>query len=212
MRILLFDPCPIYGFGLKHLLATYRPGWKLEQVADREAIPNRAAFDLLLYYVPVGSFDYRAIVDLRSGQGRKFKAVALTEYIDDELFVDFLNYEWDGLLIKPNQITDIAEALELVAQDGRYYSERVQSNIHRLLIRRRVTEQLRLELTETEQKILTLICRQRSSKQIAADIGLTHRTVEKYRDQLMKKTSSHNMVGLVLFAISRGYFVIDPDR
>lgn len=63
-------------------------------------------------------------------------------------------------------------------------------------------------LTQREIEITQLICQEKASKEIAAIVGLAHRTVEKYREKLFEKTGVVNMVGLVNWAVINGYW--DP--
>jgi DNA-binding NarL/FixJ family response regulator len=62
--------------------------------------------------------------------------------------------------------------------------------------------------SEKETEIMRLICEQLSSKQIAERTNLTHRTVEKYRENIMQKTNSLNLAGIVVYAIKEGIFKV----
>jgi DNA-binding NarL/FixJ family response regulator len=57
------------------------------------------------------------------------------------------------------------------------------------------------KFTSKEVKIIRLICEQHTSKEIAKELGLSHRTIESCRETILKKTRSKNIVGAVLFAI-----------
>lgn len=61
-------------------------------------------------------------------------------------------------------------------------------------------------LTATEIKIIQLICRQYTSKEIAEKLGLSFRTIEDYRTKIQVKTKSRNMVGVVIFALKNDLF------
>jgi DNA-binding CsgD family transcriptional regulator len=65
-----------------------------------------------------------------------------------------------------------------------------------------------IEFNPTEIRIIKLICRQLSAKEIADKLGLSFRTVEEYRMRIMKKTKSKNVVGIALFAVKHKYHMI----
>lgn len=66
------------------------------------------------------------------------------------------------------------------------------------------------ELTPRETQVLRLVAMGMSYKQIAAELGLSHRTVQNHVQNTLTKLQLHNRVQLVRFAISRGLDGVDP--
>ncbi len=64
-------------------------------------------------------------------------------------------------------------------------------------------------LTNREEEILKLICEENSNKEISEKLFISDHTISCHRTNLLKKTNSKNMVGLVRFAIRHEIF-IDP--
>lgn len=64
-------------------------------------------------------------------------------------------------------------------------------------------------LSEREVEILTLICRQLGTKEIAEKLGISERTVEGHRKNMMKKTSTKNIVGLILWGIKNQMVAVE---
>jgi DNA-binding CsgD family transcriptional regulator len=60
------------------------------------------------------------------------------------------------------------------------------------------------ELTAQELRIVKLICKQLTSKEIADKVGLSYRTVEEYRGNIEKKIGAKNSVGIALYALKHG--------
>jgi DNA-binding NarL/FixJ family response regulator len=60
------------------------------------------------------------------------------------------------------------------------------------------------ELTSREAEVLQLIAEGFSNKQIAAELGISIKTVEKHRQQVMNKLNIHDVAGLTRYAITRG--------
>jgi DNA-binding CsgD family transcriptional regulator len=59
-------------------------------------------------------------------------------------------------------------------------------------------------LTPRQREILQLVAEGHTSKDIAGKLGLSHRTVETHRNQLMKRLDIHDLSGLVRFAVRAG--------
>jgi two-component system, NarL family, nitrate/nitrite response regulator NarL len=60
-------------------------------------------------------------------------------------------------------------------------------------------------LTKREIEVLRLIVRERSSKQIAQDLGISLHTVETHRKNLYSKTKAASVIGLVIYAYNHHY-------
>ncbi len=68
-------------------------------------------------------------------------------------------------------------------------------------------------LTSREIEVWRLIAESRSNKQIASDLSISVKTVEKHRQNLMNKISIHDTAGLTRYALAAGIIesiVIDP--
>jgi DNA-binding NarL/FixJ family response regulator len=61
-----------------------------------------------------------------------------------------------------------------------------------------------IELTSRESEVLQLIAEGLPNKQIAAELGISIKTVEKHRQQVMNKLNIHDVAGLTRYAISKG--------
>ncbi len=64
------------------------------------------------------------------------------------------------------------------------------------------------DITERERTILYKICEQKTSKQIAYEMGISVRTVEGARADIMFKLQTTSMVGLVIHAIQNKIYEI----
>lgn len=58
-------------------------------------------------------------------------------------------------------------------------------------------------LTRQEIRILQLICTEKSNQEIAEELYISKSTVEWHKNQLIEKTGSKNVVGLVMYAIKQ---------
>jgi DNA-binding NarL/FixJ family response regulator len=66
-----------------------------------------------------------------------------------------------------------------------------------------------LRFSEREVSVIRLICEQFTTKEIASKLGLSHRTIDSYRDTIQQKTNSKNMVGIALYAVKKGIYKLE---
>lgn len=69
-----------------------------------------------------------------------------------------------------------------------------------------------MELTKTELRVIKLICKDKTSKEIGEQLGYTYRTVEDHRNRINKKLKTNSAVGVVLWAIKHGVFRIKVEN
>jgi DNA-binding NarL/FixJ family response regulator len=67
-------------------------------------------------------------------------------------------------------------------------------------------EQINVSFTEVEEEVLRLVCQQKSSSEISHELGISVRTVESRKRNMMLKTNSKNMIGVVMIFIRSGHF------
>lgn len=65
-----------------------------------------------------------------------------------------------------------------------------------------------LNLTETDIKVIELICKEYGTPEIAIKLKLSSRTIEGIRYRILQKTKSKNVVGIVKYAIKNKIYVI----
>jgi DNA-binding NarL/FixJ family response regulator len=130
-------------------------------------------------------------------------------FSDDVYVIDMLQAGASGYVLKNAHYDELVKASRIVMSGGYYFcndaSEKIQSflKIHALNSLTKVQDPV---LTDREIQIIQLICEQLTTKEIAANLGLSQRTVDTYRDVIQKKTNSKNMAGVVLYAVKYGLY------
>lgn len=64
------------------------------------------------------------------------------------------------------------------------------------------------KFTPAEQRVIRLVCQQYTSEEIADELGLSKRTVEGYRANILEKMKAKNSVGILIYAVKNGLFKI----
>jgi DNA-binding NarL/FixJ family response regulator len=115
-----------------------------------------------------------------------------------------------GYLLKHASAEMLGQAIREVHRGGAFFSPGVAKHIaahcHNIAAFRHASTSL-AALTARECEVLQMIAEGYGTKQIAVELGLSGKTVEKHRQRLMEKLEIHNIAGLTRYAVIHG--VID---
>lgn len=129
------------------------------------------------------------------------KIIILTMEDDEQYILHLVDSGINGYLNKSAEPEEVEMAIEKVLTMDYYFPEEISGLIYRNLKKFGKSKiKMTVEFTEQEKQILELICRQRTTAEIAENINLSIRTVEGYRKKLLVKTGARNIVGLVVYA------------
>jgi DNA-binding NarL/FixJ family response regulator len=115
-----------------------------------------------------------------------------------------------GYMLKECDFDDLVQAIEAVAAGQSYLSPRVANIVLESISKKtapNVGGCVQETLTLREQHILQLLTEGKSAKQIALRLGLSVKTIEASRRQIMKKADSSNLADLTKYAIRQGLTV-----
>ncbi len=135
------------------------------------------------------------------------KVLILSSYCDVELVEHLLQAGAAGYVTKDSAAELLAAAIRAVHRGNGFFSPGISRRLrHRQFepARREKPAGLRPELTSRQVEVLQLIAEGLGTKQIAAKLGLSQKTVGKHRQSLMKRLDVHEIAGLTRYAISRG--------
>ena len=134
----------------------------------------------------------------------KTKVIAISMYEDDQHMTDMFHNGAMGYLFKNTDLEEIKNALIEVVFNGRYYWPKEMNSklFNKVILKKRAQHNSYNELfSSREKEIISLICREYSTKEIADHLHLSQKTIAWHRENLMQKSQSKNTAGLVVFAI-----------
>lgn len=135
------------------------------------------------------------------------KIIALSMYSDENYYLSMIEAGACGFLLKNSNFQEVEKAITDVYNDKSYISIEILNNILKQPQKTSLTN-VNEELTERESEILLLICKGLTNNEIADRLGLSKRTVDKHRENLLLKTQSKNTANLVIYAIKNGFLKI----
>ncbi len=204
--IILADDHPIFRQGLRQLIEKESG---LRVIAEAE--DGRTALELIETRLPSV-----AVLDLDmpemdgfavAGQSRKLnlpvKVVILTMHKDELHFNHAIDVGVSGYVIKDGAAHEIINCIKTVKTGSQYFSPAVSSFLlNRSRRAARAQTQFGLvELTPTERRILFLLAELKTSKDIAAELSISPRTVDNHRAHICSKLNLQGSHALVKFAL-----------
>ncbi len=99
-------------------------------------------------------------------------------------------------MLKKYTHQELLQAVMVVKQGGQYWSP----EINRILIKGISQPEVNPCLTDRELEVLQLLIQECTSKEIAEKLFISERTVETHRKNLMRKTNSSGIVGLIKYS------------
>jgi DNA-binding NarL/FixJ family response regulator len=110
-----------------------------------------------------------------------------------------------GYMLKDADPTELELALTAVARGDTYLSPAVSRHVIDEYVRRVSDRAGPLDsLTPRQREVLQLIAEGQTTRQIAQELGVSAKTVETHRAQLMERLDIHDIAGLVRFAVRTG--------
>ena len=141
----------------------------------------------------------------------EIKVLALSMLDDENAIIRMIKNGARGYLLKESEPGELRDAINAVLQKGFYYSEMVTGRLVHSISghdTESYNSQQVIQLTEREIDFLKLACTEMTYKEIAAEMHLSPRTIDGYRDALFFKLDIKTRTGLVIYAIKNGIYKI----
>ncbi len=135
------------------------------------------------------------------------KVLILSMYDNCEYVLESVRAGAHGYLLKDGAAQELATAIRAVLSGEAYFSPVVAARLTEAVRGDLSREQGRASLqalTGREREVLHGIARGLTNKEIAGELGISHRTVETHRESLMRKLSIRTVAGLTKFALEYG--------
>ena len=134
------------------------------------------------------------------------RVIIVSMYCSEEDVLQALRSGASGYLLKNSAPTEIALAIDAVMSGGVYLSPQVsKSVVDGYLDRVKMNSQSSGTLSPRQREVLSLVAQGLSTKEIARRLGISGKTVETHRTQLMARLDIHEVAGLVRYAIKVGF-------
>ena len=135
----------------------------------------------------------------------ELKIVTLSMFGDENYYSRMVQAGAKGFLMKDSPMDEVLQAIETVTGGGTYFCEEVlQSLTSRMQTVESEYGESDERLSTREIEILVCVCRGLSNQEIADELFISKRTVDKHRANILEKTGCKNTASLVVYAVKHG--------
>lgn len=213
IKLFLVDDHKMIREGLKNFLSEnddFEIVAEAENGVDCLNQMENVSVDILLTDLNMPEMDGLELTKAMKEKHPDVKIIALTMMGESQHIKQMLAEGAMGYLLKDCSEEQLTTAIRSVYNDGTYYSPEVTNiilnNIRKVKPAKTSKVVTEMPLTEREKEILHLILKEMSNKEIADTLFVSIRTVDAHKRNLLDKTGSKNVAGLVLYAIERQLF------
>jgi len=208
-RILVADDHEVVRRGLCALLRG-QTDWEVcgEAANGREAVDKALKLKPEVVILDIGMPSLNGLEATRQilKASPEIKVLILTLHDSDQVVQEVLNAGARGFLLKSDAARDLVAAVEALRRDKIYFTPKVAAMVLDGYLRRnapRTEPELpsRSRLTPREREIVQLLAEGKSSKEVAVVLGLSVKTAETHRSNIMRKLELHCVSDLVLYAV-----------
>jgi len=220
-RILVADDHEVVRRGLCALLQG-QPDWEVcgEAGDGREALEKTQKLKPDVVILDIGMPSLNGLEATRQilKTMPHTKVLILTLHDSDQVVREVLNAGARGFLLKSDAARDLVAAVEALRRDKTYFTSKVAAMVLEGYLKngtpgaQPAAPQTRNRLTPREREIVQLLAEGKSTKEVAVALGLSVKTAETHRSNIMRKLELHSVSDLVLYAVRNNIVhVVQPS-
>jgi DNA-binding NarL/FixJ family response regulator len=207
IRIVLADDYPIFRKGFKTLIDQYAPS-KINILAEAgngkelvQAVENHKP-DVVITDIRMPLMDGMEATRIISQRFTATAVIALSMSADKNTVLSMYQAGAKGYLLKEAEHTEVLNAIETVYRGDTYFCSTTSAMLASLYgLDKPGKSKTKTSFSDKEVKIIQLICKQFTTKQIAGMLKLSIRTIDDHRYKIQEKMQVKNMVGIALYAV-----------
>jgi DNA-binding NarL/FixJ family response regulator len=208
IRIIIVDDHPLVREGLRFLLAKESDLVILGEAADvneaKHLIRTQQPDVVLLDISLPGKSGIAFSAELQSHPDSP-KILFISMHEQPEFVSQAFHAGAHGYVLKSSDSEEVANAIREVSMGHQYVSSKLKSVLEEFQGSDiQSGPVLVLELSDRESEVLRLVSQGLSAKEVAESLGISHRTVETHRMNIMKKLGAKNVAELIKIAVSAG--------
>jgi len=202
MKVMIVEDHAIFREGLKRVISEMDD---VELIGEAE---NGAIFlemlkkvtpDVVLMDIQMPVMDGIEATEKALKIDPSLKILVISMFGEEEYVYSMVEKGVSGFILKTSGIQDLERAIKKISNGQQYYSEEIMG----LLVKkvRSVDYVEKISFNDKEKEVLRMLCKGFSNNDIADKLFMSVRTVEGYRNKLLQKTGSSNVINLVIYAL-----------
>lgn len=208
LRILIVDDHDLIRRGIRTLIETHA-GWEVcgEAQTGREAIAQAEALKPDIVIMDISMPDLNGVEAAK--RIRKIlpgtEVLILSMHYSDQLIREIVESGVRGYIVKSDSDRDLIIAVETLSHHKPFLTPRatevILSKFNGIGTSAELPETVRDRLTSREREIVQLLAEGKSSKEVATSLGISVKTAETHRANIMRKLQLHTVSELVRYAV-----------
>jgi DNA-binding NarL/FixJ family response regulator len=208
IRVLVADDHMIVRTGIRHVLES-EPGFEVvgEASSGSEALSLAAELhpDVVVLDISMPDESGLQVAAQLRAVSPSPRVLILSMHDNAEYVLESVRAGAHGYLLKDTAATELRSALRAICRGESYFSPPVASRLSAAVRAEHESRPAVVDhLTGREREVLQGIAQGRTNKEIAAELGISHRTVETHRESLMNKLEIRTVAELTRFALGAG--------
>ena len=213
MRIILVDDHALVRAGLRVLIESIQGVEVAGEAGNGTAaleMVEKSTPDIVLLDLAMPEANGLAVTEALKKRFPRVKVIILSMHRRGEFVMDALRAGADGYLVKDAATGELEAAIHAVARGESYLSPAVSRLVIASSLEKPEQAKAAEELTPRQRQVLRLLAEGRTMKEIALMLGVSIKTVEAHRAQLMARLKIHDIPGLVRYAMRKGLTPPEP--
>lgn len=208
LRLLVADDHDLMRLGVKTRLLSH-PGWEVcgEAQTGREAVTKSEQLRPDVVILDIAMPDLNGVEAARGIRkaSPKTEILILSLNYSDQLIREIVDVGVRGYIVKSDSDRDLISAVETLANHKPFFTPQVADVILGRFKSgspvKEVPTLIRERLTAREREIVQLFAEGKSSKEAASLLGISVKTADTHRSNVMRKLEIHNVSELVRYAV-----------
>ncbi len=172
-----------------------------DRLSRMEELPDVLLVDLSLPSFEKKEFNGLHVTITVAESFPSIKILILSVHNDENFIAELIKNGAHGYLVKDSDPQEVHDAIVAVYSKGSYFNAQTLKAIQGSMANKVKQKKLIVNISAREQEVLQLICQQYTAEEIAEKLFLSVKTVNGHRNNLLVKTGSRNVAGLVMYAV-----------
>ena len=173
----------------------------IEKLNNTQTLPDVMLVDLSLPDHDKKQYTGLQVTMALAGQYPNIRVLILSVHDDENFITEMVKHGAHGYLVKDCDPLELHDAIVSVHTKGSYVNARTLKALQNSMVKKVKPKSLLVNISAREQEILQLTCQQYTAEEIAQKLFISVKTVNGHRNNLLIKTGSRNVTGLVIYAI-----------
>jgi DNA-binding NarL/FixJ family response regulator len=215
LRILIADDHQLFRDGVRALLQSHA-GWEIcgEASTGREAVAKTLELrpDVIILDISMPDLNGADAARRIRMASKNAEILILSVHYSDQLIREIIDAGAHGYVLKTDSDRDLLLAVESLARHKPFFTSKAKRVIQNEFIREgkftNISTVLHNPLSSREREIVQLLAEGKNSREVSLSLGISVKTVETHRANIMRKLEIHNVSELVRYAVRNQ--IIEP--